>query len=242
MFLLHGRSTLTARAIRRAQNSPQGRMSRSPNRKASRLLRRKGTIRLSSRIPMDTTRFSLLFRIKNPANQAAWGEFDAIYRPMLTRFVRMKGLSGADADDIVQQCMMAVHKHIGGFEYDPQKGRFKGWLRTMVGNRVRNHFRDKREYEGGTGVFSALPDSEHAPDEAFDRVWMEEHLRHCLNQVRAEATPQEYDAYQRYVLDEQSVEDVCAAFSYTAQQLYKIKWRLTQKVSEKMRELLGEDE
>ena len=54
---------------------------------------------------MDTTRASLLLRIKDTRNTHAWAEFDAIYRPMLYRFARARGLDDAAAEDLVQHCI-----------------------------------------------------------------------------------------------------------------------------------------
>jgi RNA polymerase sigma-70 factor (ECF subfamily) len=44
------------------------------------------------------TRQSLLIRVRNPADQAAWHEFVEIYRPVILRLARQKGMQEADAD------------------------------------------------------------------------------------------------------------------------------------------------
>lgn len=192
---------------------------------------------------METTRFSLLLRIKDLDNSQAWSEFDSIYRPMLRRFARARGLNDNDTEDLVQHCMLAIHKHIQGFEYDPKKGRFKGWLRTMVGNRVRNFFRDNRfERNAESQDFKRADQAAESPDDTFERLWMEEHLRHCLEQVRLEVDEITFKAFQRYAIDEESVDAVCQEVGVTAAQLYKIKWKVTQKLSEKMKEIVGDDE
>lgn len=98
---------------------------------------------------MDTTRSSLLLRLRDEGDERAWVEFDAIYRPMLERFAAARGLRGPDVDDVVQHSMAAVHRRIRGFEYDPDRGRFKSWLRTLVNNHVRNRLRDRRERRAG---------------------------------------------------------------------------------------------
>jgi len=190
---------------------------------------------------MDTTRPSLLLRVRD-AEPAAWREFDAIYRPLLHRFSRASGLSDADAEDVTQHCMAAIHQHIRGFDYDPHKGRFKGWLRTLVNNRVRNLHRRRREESAESQDFKRPQKREQPPEELFEDLWMDEHLRHCLKLVREEVEPRTFQAFQRYVLEEQPVEEVCQALGMTANQLYKVKWRVTQMLSERMKELLGEDE
>ncbi len=188
---------------------------------------------------MNTTRVTLLERIKNPANNAAWVEFDAIYRPMLFRFAQARGLSHADAEDIVQGCMGAISDHITTFEYDPSKGRFKGWLRAMVNNRWRNHLRGRREQPVDSRDLRALEYQDESPEETFDRVWTQEHLRYALRAILTEVDNSTACAYRAYVINKESVQHICDTYGMTANQLYKIKWRLTQRLREKMQELEG---
>lgn len=190
---------------------------------------------------MDTTRASLLMRIKDPANATAWRDFDAIYRPMLHRFATLRGLDDSTAEDVVQHCMASVHQHIRSFEYDPSRGRFKSWLRTMVNNRIRNLHRDRHEDEAKTQDFRRSQDREPSPEEAFDKLWMEEHLRHAMEELHKEVGDSTYAAFTAYAIDGKPVEDVCKQYEMTANQLYKIKWRLTQRLSEMLKNLIGED-
>ena len=187
---------------------------------------------------MDTTRASLLIRIKDPRNARAWSEFDSIYRPMLHRFAAANGLDRADAEDVVQHGMAAVHKQMERFDYDRDKGRFRGWLRTVVNNHVRNLLKKRREPIAEVQDLNQTENREESPEAAFDRMWMEEHLKHCLRKVRAEVEENTFVAFQHYVIDEWPVERVCKTMSIDRNQLYKIKWSITQKLQEKMRRLL----
>jgi RNA polymerase sigma factor (sigma-70 family) len=191
---------------------------------------------------LDTTRPSLLLRIRDRADAAAWRTFDAIYRPMLHRFALACGLNEADAEDVVQHCMAAVQEKIGAFDYDPEKGRFKAWLRTLVQNRVRNVIRDRRDRAAPEGAIDGLESRDPSPEAVFDRLWMQEHLWHCLELVRQEVEEPTYLAFKRYVLDQHPIEEVCKELNMRANLVYTIKWRLTEKVAERMHELLGEAE
>jgi len=188
---------------------------------------------------METTRPSLLVRVGQDQPDA-WREFDMIYRPMLCRFARSQGLGEDDSEDVTQFCMGAVHKHIKGFDYDPSKGRFKGWLRTLVNNRVRNLHRKRRDKAAETADFRREQARERSPEEDFDAIWMEEHLKQCIRMVRLEVAAATFEAFKRHVLDECPVADVCEQLGMTPNQVYKIKWRVTQKLNEKMKELFGD--
>ncbi|MBN2563978.1 MAG: sigma-70 family RNA polymerase sigma factor [Phycisphaerae bacterium] len=187
---------------------------------------------------MYTTRGSLLVRIKDRRDQAAWREFDAIYRPMLYRFATARGLDHARAEDVVQQCMVVINHHINSFDYDPEKGRFKGWLRIMVNNRIRNLIRDRHDQVAESKDFKRDQRREQSPEEIFDKLWMEEHLDYCLRLVRCEVKESTFKAFQLHVIEERPVEEVGKELNMTTNQVYRIKWRVTQKLSEKMKELL----
>ena len=183
---------------------------------------------------MDTTRPSLLVRIRNRGDHAAWETFDGIYRPMLLRFAMAQGLAGNDAEDVAQHCMKAIAEHIGTFEYDPNRGRFKSWLRTVAANYVRNQWRRKAE-RGLDAV------EESRDPEAFDRIWDQEHLWHCLRRLAAEVEQQTFDAFRMYVVEDRPVDAVASELGLTRENLYTIKWRLTGRLSAMMTELLGDD-
>ncbi len=78
---------------------------------------------------MDRTRSTLLIRVKKPGrSDRAWGEFVALYEPLLTAYVRHKGLGAEDARDVVQEVFARLVKTLPEFELDRQRGRFRSWL------------------------------------------------------------------------------------------------------------------
>ena len=190
---------------------------------------------------MDTTRKSLLLRIKDPSDVTAWREFDEIYRPLLRKYALYQRLSDADADDITQQCMAAIHARIAEFDYDPKKGGFRRWLRTMVNNKVRNLWRDRRERQADSDLFRGLPD-DGAADAMFDQLWQHEHVKYCLRLIRPEIEDSTWRAFHAYVIEERPVDEVCRTLGMTTNQVHLIKWRVTRMMSERVRDLSGEDD
>lgn len=191
---------------------------------------------------MDSTRNSLLLRIRDGKDAAAWRDFDALYRPMLTRFALARGLDAAEAEDVVQHAMMAVQAHIGTLDYDPAKGRFRGWLRTIVNNRIRNLLTSRRERSAETRDFNRPDPQDESPDQEFDLLWMKEHLNYCLNLLKQEVEPDSYRAFDLFVLHDRPVDAVCAELRMNPNQLYSIKFRLTRKLAALMREVVGDAE
>jgi RNA polymerase sigma factor (sigma-70 family) len=191
---------------------------------------------------LDTTQPSLLLRIRNRSDGDAWATFDEIYRPILARYARARGLRDADVDDVVQHCMQAVSTHIGSFEYDPARGRFKGWLRTIVNNRVRSLAAKRTEASADTAVMASAEADGEGPEDLFERLWDQEHLWHCLRRMRAEVEPATFEAFRRYVIEEQPAEAVARDLGLSTGNLYTIKWRLTERLSQHMGRLIGDDD
>lgn len=84
------------------------------------------------------TRLSLLARLNDPASEEAWAEFATIYRPLVYRVARAKGLQHADAEDLAQQVLTVVGSAIGKFDANGD-GSFRSWLFTITRNLVVNH-------------------------------------------------------------------------------------------------------
>ena len=188
---------------------------------------------------MDTTRPSLLIRIKNPRDAEAWAEFHELYAPLLYRYARARGLSHEDAEDVRATCYETIVRQIARFEYDKQKGGFKAWLRTLVNRRVIDLLRKHRDERADSVALAELPANEPAPDELWEQHWQEQHLAYCVEQVRASVTPQTFEAFELLVRDECSVPDVCNRLALTPKQVYRAKSRVLQLVRQRMTTMLS---
>ena len=90
------------------------------------------------------TRRSLIVKLRDPADSAAWGEFVAIYEPLIYRLARRKGLQDADARDVCQEVFQAVARAIDRWE--PDRGSFRGWLSRIA--QSAHQFPDSRTASG----------------------------------------------------------------------------------------------
>ena len=87
------------------------------------------------------TRPSLLLRLRDLQDQQAWAQFVDVYAPLIYGYARKRGLQDADAADLTQACLRQVALGVGSLEYDPRRGTFRGWLFTIVRNRLRDFLR-----------------------------------------------------------------------------------------------------
>jgi len=83
---------------------------------------------------------SLLARVR--ANDLeAWDRLVKLYAPFVYHFCHRARLSDQDAADVFQEVFQATWSKISTFEKRFQSDTFRGWLRTITMNKVRDHFR-----------------------------------------------------------------------------------------------------
>lgn len=89
------------------------------------------------------TRVTLLEKLSDRHDDFAWRDFVAYYRGFIYGLIRRMGMNHFDADEVVQIVLLKSWDKLPEFKYDPEKGRFRGWLGRVTANAVRNFVRDK---------------------------------------------------------------------------------------------------
>lgn len=184
------------------------------------------------------TRTSLLTRLKNHADTASWEDFCDSYGRVVYGVAMKAGLNGADAEDIVQETMIAVARHIPQFRYDPQKGSFKSWLLTIARSKIWDWLR-KKQREGrfdppppndsSETSFLARVADESQPDltAVFDAEWERGLFEAAKERVRASISPQQYQIFDLHIVREWPVAKVVATLGVTSNQVYLAKHRVS---------------
>ena len=187
------------------------------------------------------TRASLLLRVRNPADQAAWNEFAEIYRPVILRLARQKGMQEADADDVAQQVLVAVARAVEQREHDPQRARFRTWLHRVAHNTILNALtRGKPDRGSGDSALQAVLNG-HAtrsgPDSDLLRLeYRREVFRWAARQVRREFHQGSWDAFWLTAVEGRGVEDVAEELGKHRGAIYAARSRVMRRIQDKAAE------
>lgn len=192
----------------------------------------------------QTTRPSLLSRVGNPADQAAWQEFEARYRELILRYARVRGLQYSDAEDVRQLVMLGLSKSLRNFEYSPERGRFRDYVGRIVRNAV-SRFMSRPKTDGvplDSVVLAVTPAEEDADDGAvWEREWVDHHYRLAMETVRTTFEPKSVGVFERLLMGD-NVDTVAGAFDLSTQAVHKIKQRIRDRMQELIAEQIREEE
>src|SRR5881394_2691919 len=107
---------------------------------------------------MNETRQSLLQRAQ-AGETDAWGDLTDLYRPLILGWLNRQGVPASDLEDLAQEVLLSVVKHLPGFQHSGNRGAFRSWLRTIVCSRTTDYWRAQgaaTPASGGSGAIAVL--------------------------------------------------------------------------------------
>jgi RNA polymerase sigma-70 factor (ECF subfamily) len=192
---------------------------------------------------MNETQQSLLLRAQN-GEQDAWKELTDLYRPLILGWLQRQGVPSRDLDDLSQEVLLSVVKHLPRFEHTGQRGAFRSWLRTIVCSRTTDYWRAAQpgtQADGGSGAVAALQQIAD-PHSDLNRRWDEEHDRYVLDclldLVDEEFEPTTVRAFRRLTLDGASGAEVATELGLSVAAVYVAKSRVLQRIRQEAEGLI----
>ncbi len=184
-----------------------------------------------------TTNESLIDRLRDPHDEAAWRRFDALYGEVILRYAGRRGLGFADAEDVRQIVLLSLVRALPNFELQHERGRFRSYLGRVVGNAVQRY--RARPYRLREVVEPDLaPFEDHAPtvesSDLWEREWTEHHLRRALETVRQTFDARSVEIFGR-LLRGDATDTVASEFNASEEAVHKVR----QRVRERLRQIVS---
>lgn len=171
---------------------------------------------------MDTTSASLLERLRQPGDRAAWERFVRLYTPLLCLWADRLGRHGQDRDDLVQDVFLILLRELPRFRYRPD-GSFRGWLKTVLLNKLREHRRRPAPADGEALDGLACPDPGDALDETEYRQYL---VQRALELLRTEFEPATWQAFWEFVVRGRPGTEVARELGISENAVYLTKGRV----------------
>ncbi len=182
------------------------------------------------------TRPSLLMRLRDARDDAAWSQFLELYAPVVYRYCRKRGLQDGDACDVTQEVMAQVARAAPQFEYRPERGRFRDWLGLLTRNKLIDHARNGARAErvgNGSGY-----DTDKIASSGADSDWSEEFDAHvyraAVERIRPRFEPLTWRAFELAWVEGQSAPDAARALGVSIDTVYVAKSRVLKRLREEV--------
>lgn len=177
------------------------------------------------------TRDSLLLRIRDHEDARAWQQFVAVYRPMIYRIARRRGLQDCDAEDLTQRVLMSVARSIGSWEKDAKRGGFRIWLSRVARNAIVNYVtRGPQDASLGGSDFLEVCHTVESHDAEVQRMIDEEFARSQLRAAAAIVKPQvkasTWDAFWLTTVKGMSIDEVVQKLNLSPGAVYGARARV----------------
>jgi RNA polymerase sigma-70 factor, ECF subfamily len=193
----------------------------------------------------SSTHATLLLQLRDLSDHAAWGEFLQRYGPRIYGWCRRQRLQEADAADVTQEVLGKLVGAMHRFDYDPARGSFRGWLKTVTRNAIHDLIAGgirPDQASGGPGMHERLQtlqapeavDELHAELEAEARL---EVLREAESRVRLRVQPQTWQAYHQTAVERQPPGTVAGALGMPVSEVYVAKSRVLKMLREEIDKL-----
>jgi RNA polymerase sigma-70 factor (ECF subfamily) len=192
-------------------------------------------------------------------DQQAWQQIVTLYSRRMYRWCRQAGLQPADASNVVQEAFAAVARKIGDFRKDRPGDTFRGWLRRIIDNKIRDHFRRQGrtvdlalggtdaqwhlnnvpadEPSGTSAVRAAVRGPAIDPSEptwdtryGWHTLAGQSDLRDAVRRVQSQVSPRDWQVFWRVAVDGQSAGEAGAEFGMTANAVRLVKMRILRRL------------
>ena len=192
------------------------------------------------------TRGSLLLRLGDESTsvrEVSWQDFYDQYVPIIRGFARNAGCPASAIEDIVHEVMTGFYRAAERFEYDAQKGRFRGYLKRATLNALRTRHRKTGRFDFVDFDAAWLEEESERADALWTCSWRETMFERALATVRetTRITAQSFDAFELCSVRGVPVEEAARQLGLSASATQKAKNRVASAVREELERIRLEE-
>lgn len=188
------------------------------------------------------TRQTIFLRLGDSSEEMrelGWNEFSERYRPVIIGFARNAGLSMGDAEDVFQDVLLGFFRVSGAFEYDPSRGRFRGYLKRATLNVIRKRLR--KTGSRAAVCADAFEDDAPVAETMWDAQWAEGIFERAVEEVRGSFDPRTFEAFELYTLRRMPAEAVAERLGLSVNSVHQAKSRVLKSVEKIVERVRAEE-
>jgi RNA polymerase sigma-70 factor, ECF subfamily len=191
------------------------------------------------------TRATIFLRLKASDTQAreiGWREFHDCYAPVIVGFARNAGLPGQESQDVLQDVLLAFFQVSPRFEYDPAKGRFRGYLKrcTLNAIRARRH-KVRGQLQADEFLFDERAGDEPRSEALWEEEWARSVLERATEEARARVDARTFDAFDLYARRGLAADAVAQRLGIAVNSVHQAKSRVLRAIQEAVERIRADE-
>ena len=193
-----------------------------------------------------TTKSQLLVQVRSGENREAWERFVLIYRPVIYRMARRRGMRDADAQDVAQNVLARVAGALEQYERKPGS-RFRHWLRRVAKNAILTTLSrlPQDPAQGGSAIqnlLAAQPDGTLDVEQELANEYMREQFLRAAAIVRTDVSPEMWKAFELTLILGNSNESAARELGKTVGTVYAARSRIMKRLRDQVERMKEGDE
>lgn len=169
---------------------------------------------------INSTRMTLIQRVKNRLDDKSWEEFARWYEPYIKAIAYKTGVPLPHIDDLCQDILLRVWKSIENFEYNPEKCKFRTWLTTVSRNQIYTFFGREKKKQNDVEVNEEILGPEEAElDEIIEKEWQTYIVKLAIEKVRESFSDKVVDIYLAFQ-NGQTVDAIAQKYEVSESSVY----------------------
>lgn len=175
------------------------------------------------------TRATLLNRLKDLQDQPSWRDFYNIYSRLILDRGFKAGLTRVEAEDVLQETMITVARHMPTFRYDPSIGSFKSWLFTITKWRIADQLRkrDPGNKSSETATMESIVDpATDQSDTGWEKEWEQSVVEAAIANIKHRVDPEKFQMFDLTATKGMKPDRVAELFQLPVGQVYLARHRV----------------
>ena len=197
---------------------------------------------------LPETRQSLLIELGRRSDDA-WVEFLRVYEHAIYRLCRGRGLQDADARDVTQEVLEAVHRRVASWDHGRSKGSFSAWLLGVARNisidAISASARRAQSLESAAGtelLLDQIPSPVGDPGQEYDLEYRRALFEWAAGEVRGEVRPGTWAAFRMTAIEGLGAQRVARELGIPVGSVYTAKCRVVARIRAKVEGLLEDSD
>jgi RNA polymerase sigma-70 factor (ECF subfamily) len=169
----------------------------------------------------------------NRTAKEAWDRFYRTYASLLRRFALRYRLQPNELNDCLQEVWRELVVRLRTFRYDPRRGRFDAWLRTLVHSKatdlVRRRSRHPTESLDGHAE-EGLLGRDGDPATTYEHRCLQQQVQYALAKLRHRVSPCDYRLFHLRWIEGLSVAEIASSLNLPPEniscRIHRVKQKL----------------